>query len=204
MHPHDREGGPVTDPRELLQLHGAPTPLARPMPTEVRTDGGLVMQLLQAPYWAGPDGNPVIAEWRCALTLQQVLALRTFLVRPDPATGMQPEAAIDVAMKDFGIGAYLGTFVTEGPNFNDVRMLFAYRPNEMITEAALNQLLFDLLRNVRSNHLQAATALRYLRDLWNTSPVRTDTKLMMLSQVDVLGSLRNPQQSPYTANQLNP
>ncbi len=179
-------------------------PLARPVPTEIRTDAGLAMQLLQAPHWAAPDGNPVIAEWRCSLSLQQVLELRTFLVRPDPTTGIQPEAAIDAAMKELKIGAYLGTFVTEGPDFNDVRMLFAFRPDQLITEQALNRRLYDLLRNSSGRCAQASRDLRYLRELWNTSPVRTDTRLMMLSQTDLLANLRDPEQSPFNANALNP
>jgi hypothetical protein len=194
----------VTDPRELLQLHGAPTPLARPMPTEIRSDGGLDLQLLQAPYWAGPDGNPVIAEWRCSPSLKQLLDLRTFLVRPDPTTGIQPEAAIDAALKAVGIGAYLGTFIAAGPNFNEVRMLFAFRPDQLVTENALNRRLFDLIRNASGMHLQAATDLQYLRDLWNACPVRSDTRLMMLSQADLLGTLTNPEKSPFSANILHP
>jgi hypothetical protein len=184
--------------------HGAPTPLARPMPTEIRSDGGLDLQLLQAPYWAGPDGTPVIAEWRCSPSLKELVHLRTFLVMPDSETGIQPEAAIDAALKDLNIGAYLGTFVATGPNFNDVRMLFAIRPNQLITESALNRRIYHLMRDTTGKHRQAARDLRRLRRFWNESPVRSDGRLMMLSQLDLLGTLTDPEKSPFNASTLNP
>ena len=51
----------MIDPRDLLRARGAPAPLARPMPTEIRSDGGLGFQLLQAPYWSGSARAPGIA-----------------------------------------------------------------------------------------------------------------------------------------------
>ena len=192
----------MTDPRDLLGRHGAPTPLARPMPTEIRSDGGLRMELLQAPVWAGPEGNPVIAEWRFAVSLDQLLELRTFLVKPDPETGIQPEAAIDAALRATGIGAYLGTFAAEGPNLSDVRILFAFRPRELITEAELNRKLFALLGDVGGRYPQASRDLRYLRTMFNASPVRSDVRLLMLSQVDLLGTLTDPGRSPFSADLL--
>ena len=195
----------MTDPRDLIAASGgAPMPLARPMPTEIRSDGGLNVKLLQAPYWAAPGGHPLIAEWICALPLMELVDLRQFLVRPDPETGIQPEAAIDKAMKAYGIGGYLGTFVSAGPNFSEVRFIFGFAPNTSqwgADRAYINGKIFQLLQQDEgSEHFQASKNLRYLREIWNKAPVRSDGNLMMLSQVDLVGQLSDPKISPFSAD----
>lgn len=189
----------MTDPRDLIKAGNLPMPLARPMPTEIRSDGGLHLQLLQAPYWAGPDGNPVIAEWMCSLPLQDLLDLRTYLVKPDVNTGIQPEAAINASLQALGVGGYIGTFITAGSVTGVVRFMFGYRPKFLIEPAALNQLLFGLLTTPDPAHEQASTALHHLRDIWSNSPVRSDQHLMMLSQIDPVGVLGNADTSPFSA-----
>ncbi len=199
----------MTNPRDLIRSRGAPVPLARPIPTEVRTDGGLMINLLHAPYWRGRGSHPVLAEWVWHLSLNDLLALRTFLVTPDPETGIQPEAAIDAALKDHGIGSYLGTFVTHGSNFNQVRVLFGHAPKSMTNAyadkpatdpASFNRLIYDLLQKTDT---QASRNLRYLRRLWSESPTRTETRLIMLSQVDLASELSDPENSPFTADLLS-
>lgn len=193
----------MKDPRDLIAASGAPMPLARPMPTEIRSDGGLNIKLLQAPYWAAPAGHPLIAEWVCALPLLDLVELRRFLVRPDPETGIQPEAAIDAAMKAYGIGSYVGTFVTAGPNFSEVRFMFGFAPKTTKwggDRASINSMMFDLLQAKKDDHAQASRDLRRLRDIWNSAPVRSDGTLMMLSQIDLVGQLSDPELSPFSAD----
>lgn len=195
----------MMDPRDLLRTHGAPTPLARPMPTEIRSDGGLQVNNLIPPYWAGSDGNPVIAQWRYSLPVDQVLSLRRFLVEPDPATGIQQEAAINQALIERNIGNYLGTFVNQGPNFAEISTMITFRSNETVTEQIINQRLYDLISNpVGPVQQQAAKALKHLRTIWGSTPVRNDARLMMLSQVDLLGGLADPAVSPFSANMQKP
>jgi hypothetical protein len=180
-------------------------PLARPMPTEVRSDGGLNVKLLQAPHWAAPGGHPLIATWVCALPLMELVELRRFLVRPDPETGIQPEAAIDAAMKALGIGSYVGTFVSAGPNLSEVRFMFGFAPKTTKwggDQASINLMMFDLLQDKNNRHPQASRDLRRLRNIWNGAPVRSDGTLMMLSQIDLVGQLSDPRLSPYSADFL--
>ena len=199
----------MTNPRDLIRARGAPMPLARPMPTEIRSDGGLMISLLQAPYWAGPGTNPVLAEWTWHLPLQALLDLRNFLVTPDPETGIQPEAAIDAALKGHGVGSYLGTFVTQGSNLSQVRVLFGHAPKSMTNAYApkaatdpgsFNRLIYALLQDRDS---QGSRNLRYLRKLWSESATRNEVRLIMLSQVDLAGELNDPENSPFTADLLS-
>ncbi len=199
----------MTNPRDLIRSRGAPVPLARPMPTEIRSDGGLMIRLLQAPYWAGPGSNPVLAEWIWHLPLQELLDLRNFLVTPDPETGIQPEAAIDAALKDQGIGSYIGTFVTQGSNFNQVRVMFGhapklitntYAPKPATDPGSFNLLIYKLLQD---HETQASRNLRHLRRLWSESATRTESRLIMLSQVDLAGELNDPRHSPFSADLLS-
>jgi hypothetical protein len=191
----------VTDPAELLRRHGAPAPMAVPMPTEIRSDGGLFFQLLQPPRWTWPGGTAVIAEWRCDLPLTQIVELRTFLARPDPESGVQPEAAINAALEALGVGAYLGTFVNEGPIMQAVCMMFAFRPRTLMTEEGLNRTLYRLLTDPPEGMGLASRALRHLRGVWQGGINRTEGRLMMLSQVDVLGQT-GPDSSPFAAAEL--
>lgn len=199
----------MTNPRDLIRARGAPAPLARPMPTEIRSDGGLMISLLQAPYWAGPGNTPVLAEWIWHLSLRDLLDLRNYLVTPDPETGIQPEAAIDAALKGHGIGSYIGAFVTQGSNFNQVRILFGYAPKSMTNAYAakkatdpgsFNRLIYALLQDEDS---QASRNLRHLRRLWSESATRSESRLIMLSQVDLMSELSDPEHSPFTADLLS-
>ncbi len=192
----------MTDPRDLLQSTAAPAPFARPMPTEVRTEAGLQIKVLQSPSWAGPNVNPVIAEMACSLSLSAIVKLREYLVTPDAQTGMLPEAAIDAALKAHGIGSYLGTFVAAGPNFHRVRFVFGYTPKSLTSHEDLNTALYDLLQDKNASNPQGAAALRYIRGIWSQAEVRTDEWLMMLSQIDLMGELSNPARSPFVADTL--
>lgn len=198
----------MINPLDFLRSGEAPVPLARPMPTEIRSDGGISLQLLQAPYWTGTAGNPVLAQWTWHVTFKQMFELRSWLVAPDPETGIQPEAAIKAAMEKAGIGRYLGTYVTQGMNYSEVRIILAYSqtwmPN-MFTgpgnedEARFNQIVFDVLQDGS----QGGRALLHLRKLWSESPTRTDARLALLSQTDLLSELGDPDRSPYAAALLS-
>ncbi len=195
----------MTDPRDLLRARGAPAPLARPMPTEIRSDGGLGFKLLQAPYWSGPDSAPVIAEWTCALSLWKMIELRDFLVKPDPKTGIQPEAAIDALLRATGIGHFMGTFIAAGPTFNQVRFMFAFAPKYITDPRSLNRAIFNMLKDGRGPDAnQGARDLLHLRGIWAEAATRTDDVLMMLSQIDLVGQLHDPDQSPFSAALLPP
>ena len=108
----NRGGGTMIEPRDLLRGRVAPAPLAIEMPTEIRTDGGLMLQILQAPAWAGMDGAAVFAEWSCGLQHDKLAKLRDFLAEPSTTTGLQPEAAIDQALRNFDSPAKMSRSVT--------------------------------------------------------------------------------------------
>ena len=185
----------MTDPRDLIAQQGAPTPRAEAMPAEIRSDIGFKFQLIQAPVWTYPFGATVIAEWRCDVTLDQLRALRAFLVRPDLDTGLQPEAVINQELHDHGIGSYIGTFVAEGSGFQEVRMLFAFQPPDLVSEEALNQKLFALM----TGGTKGGEALKTLRRSFLQGTNRSEARLMMLSQLDIIAVTSDPARSPFTA-----
>ena len=152
----------MTDPRDLIAQQGAPAPRAEAMPAEIRSDIGFKFQLVEAPVWTYPFGAAVIAEWRCHMTLDQLRKLRTFLVKPDMDTGLQPEAVINKALYDAGIGSYIGTFVAEGSGFQEVRMLFAFQPPDLVSEEALNQKIFALMIDGTKGSEALVTLRRHL------------------------------------------
>ena len=195
----------MIDPRNLLGQRPPPAPFAVEMPTEIRTDGGLMFQILQAPAWAMPNGAAVIAEWSCRLKRPEIRALREFLAQPDSGTGLQPEAAIDQALRqlDFNgqiteIGHLIGIFVAEGTGFLiPVRFMFAYSPTLLLTVQDVNRALFELLTFKTTNPVraQASAALKRLRTFWRDGDGPVETRWMMLSQTDPA----NPEQNPFFA-----
>lgn len=185
----------MIDPRELLRGLTAPAPVAVEMATEVRTDGGLAFQILQAPAWTMPNGAAAVAQWECQLTRDQLLALRTFLARPDSGTGLQPEAAIDAALRDIGVGHNLGVFVVEGISvLPRVRFMFAYAPRLRLDDRAINRRIYRMLLNpVGPVQGQAVAALKYIRAMWKSGVKQTEGRWMMLSQTDP----SNPEENPF-------
>jgi hypothetical protein len=70
----------MTSPRDLLRQRSAPAPIAVPMPTEVRTGGLLLFQLLiRTPDWVGDRSSASIIQWSFRLGDDQILALFAFL-----------------------------------------------------------------------------------------------------------------------------
>jgi len=187
----------VTDPRELLQDPNAPAPLATLMTTEVRSDGGLHFSVLQAPYWTGAAGAAVVAQWSCQPSLDSLFALWTYLRQPDPFTGIQPEQAINDALRQAGIGYYLGTFIDQGSAPFTVRMLIALNPKQVLDEAALNAALARITQK-NPGFEQAGEALQHLRKVWASSQSQADNRMMMLSQYDLRALLSDPVRSPFT------
>lgn len=187
----------MTDPRELLQLEPTAAPLAVPMPTDVRSDGGLHFQVLQAPYWTGASGAAVVAQWSCQPSLDALFALWSYLRQPDPTTGIQPEQAINDALIHAGLGYYLGTFIDQGSAPFTVRMLIAFNPKQVMDEAALNA---GIARIAQKNpgFEQAGEALQHLRKVWASSQNQADNRMMMLSQYDLRTLLSDPSRSPFT------
>ena len=195
----------MIDPRDLLGQRPPPAPFAVEMPTEIRTDGGLMFQILQAPAWAMPNGAAVIAEWSCRLKRPEIRALRDFLARPDATTGLQPEAAIDHTLRRLNfngqatrIGHLIGIFVAEGTGFLiPVRFMFAYTPTLLLTVQDVNRALFELLTFKTPNPVraQASAALKQLRTFWLNGDEPTESRWMMLSQTDPA----NPEQNPFFA-----
>jgi hypothetical protein len=184
------------DFRALMALHGVPPPRAIEMVTEVRSDGGLQFQLLQAPYWTGDGGTAIMAVWTCQLQVNYLHDLWRYLLEPDADTGLQPEAVINRALRDCGYGSYLGTFVADGPPPTTVRMVFAYQPTKNYTLHQLNGKLSELY----GSDTPAGAALRKLRAFWQING-QPDQSWMMLSQKDLTGDLANPFVSPFTASQ---
>ncbi|MGH7155834.1 MAG: hypothetical protein ACREF3_18050 [Acetobacteraceae bacterium] len=185
----------MIDPRELLKDLTAPAPIAMEMATEVRTDGGLAFQILQAPAWTMPNGVAVVAQWECQLTRDRLLELRTFLAKPDAGTGLQPEAAIDAALRSIGVGHNLGVFVLEGISvLPRVRFMFAYAPQLRLDDRAVNRRIYRMLLNPAGPvEVQAVAALKYIRTMWKHGVNQTEGRWMMLSQTDP----SNPEENPF-------
>jgi hypothetical protein len=104
----------MNNPRDLLRAYRALPPLAVPMQTEVRSDGGMKLHMLQAPWWNVNPGAKSILRWSGMVTVNALPALRRALVMPDSQTGLSPERNInDWITQLTPPGYYLGTFVTK-------------------------------------------------------------------------------------------
>jgi hypothetical protein len=107
----------MSNPRDLLRSYKAPPPLAVPMQTEVRSDGGMKLHMLRAPLWSVNPGAKFILRWSGSLSLQPpptpFPALWQLLVMPDSA-GKSAERLINEWITNLSVpGYYLGTFVTK-------------------------------------------------------------------------------------------
>ena len=110
-----------SNPRDLLRCYMAPPPLTVPMQTEVRSDGGMKLHMLRAPFWNANPGAKSILRWSGSVSSvsasaspSPLAALWQMLVKPDPTTGKSPEQLINEWITDPSVaGYYLGTFVTE-------------------------------------------------------------------------------------------
>ena len=178
----------MSDPRELLRRYGAPEPLAIELPTEIRSDGGLKFQLLSPPSWATRSTSAVILEWCCELDLDALEAVSTLLKEPNRVTGMQAEQAINQALKDKGLGDYLGTFIDEGRPPYRVRMVIGVRTAPGTTEDQMTELfaeMFNVPPTPTTVASQAAEALRKLREYRWCGQGRSELRLMLLSQTNI-------------------
>jgi hypothetical protein len=191
----------MSDIENLLQQHGAPLPKAMAMETEVRSEGALMMQTLSVPSWAANlQSSSVLAEWRCTLGRDDLVALQAHLKTLSTTTGMTTQQAINEAFKALDIGAYLGTFIEEGLLVDGqatVRVLFAYRSATLTTAEAINGAIHGLLTNPGA-WAEASAALTTLRQMWSKGTDKWEGGLMMLSEVNLF----DPGRFPYSRAKL--
>jgi hypothetical protein len=210
----------MPDPQTLMRRHGAPAPVALAMQTEIRSGGGLFFTVLQAPSWSAGHTAPAFMQWSCKLRTQELHDLWLFLRQPDSKTGLEPQAAIDQALRSprMRIGNLLGVFVDEGRPPHTVRVMIGLEPQRLIDEKQLNLDMnkifqfavagaadpaFDDFRHPaipadESAVLhQASVALRYFRKTWMEGDDLFEPRSMLLSQFD-LGSQVAPDTSPFS------
>lgn len=200
----------MTDPRDLLKQRPAPSPVAVAMPTEVRSDGGLMFQVLQAPYWAGDRGSACLAQWLCQLEQADLKTLRDTLIAVDTFTGLTAEAAIEQCFQDYSLGHYLGTFIDVGRKPHNVRVVFGFEPDRQITSQQYNNNIYDFLTEkpvahpsyTQAVHKQGQHAVLLIRKIWAGSNVRSEFRSLMLSQFD-LDAHPDKDNSPFDAALAN-
>ena len=166
-----------TSIKELIHRQGMPpVPAAPPLVTEVRTDGGMILQ--KPPKKRGFSIGPVLIEWSYGLPLDQVQAFNLFLEKNEEFIA----ACCQQLMK--GV-TYRGTFLTAG--FGDVRYrtFWSYASPE-----AMGQ--WDDVLKKRSKFV---TIMLQLRSYWTRDPGRSEMCYQEAAQVTDLAE--NAESKPF-------
>lgn len=186
----------MTTPQDLMQGQGrAPSPRAITLLAEVRTQSTLPFHSVDPPNWSNPGPFSVAHEWCCSMTWDQITKLQKFLTTHVAPTTSTPEALIDAEMRSLNIGFYLGTFVGQGHGGAEVRMLFAYTSAMEVEDIA--KVWATLLQTPTPAQKPASDALAELRRMWNSGSDKTESGLMLLTQVDIDAKLSDPEQFPF-------
>jgi hypothetical protein len=188
----------MSDLSELLRRHGSPAPNAMAMPGETRSDDGLFFEIVNHPS-SQTFPNSTLAEWSCTLNWSQVETLQAFLKTPFETTGKMPEELIDEAMKQLGIGNFLGTFLAKHAGGSEVRVLLNYTPGPGQTIETIYAKWATFLANPPAALAPAAAAMTQLRKYWLAGAERLQAGLMLLAGVDLQARLADPTKFPFAA-----
>jgi hypothetical protein len=221
----------MTDPRDLLRRRAAPPPVAVTMTTEIRSDGGVFFKVLQGPSWAYGLSNASIWQWSAPFGRQAIDDLWTHLRKPNAIYGIQTDALIDFALKKFHIGRYLGTLIDTGVTPLLVRMVFGIEPDWHATDRQLLGLIRDLMKFGGSASEPSAAQrpkppvntgagepaptdqewhqiylgakeLNYLRAMWSAQSGRTESRSLLLTQIDIQDFNASGDYSPFGDGKL--
>ena len=93
-----------------------------------------------------------------------------------------------------GFVSSIGTFVAEGSGFQEYVCCSPSSRPDLVSEEALNQKL-----SLMTGGTKGGEALKTLRRSFLQGANRSEARLMMLSQLDIIAVTSDPARSPFTA-----